>query len=106
MSWGRRDSGIMSKPKAVFLNRQHNVVCSSRDRIRRVGLQDGSMVEHLVMGLKTSPNHIGVGSALETGGWQFIDQHGHMRRLNQVNLSGCHRSQAKGKIFLAKNRLL
>ncbi|GFX48227.1 hypothetical protein TNCV_3931771 [Trichonephila clavipes] len=34
------------------------------------------MVEHLVMGLKTSPNHIGLGSALETGGWQFIDQHG------------------------------
>ncbi|GFV93145.1 hypothetical protein TNCV_572841 [Trichonephila clavipes] len=28
-----------------------------------------------------------MGSALETGGWQFIDQHGHMRRLNQVNLS-------------------
>ncbi|GFV56385.1 hypothetical protein TNCV_855381 [Trichonephila clavipes] len=27
-----------------------------------------------------------MGSALETGGWQFIDQHGHMRRLNQVNL--------------------
>ncbi|GFU95771.1 hypothetical protein TNCV_4889601 [Trichonephila clavipes] len=56
------------------------------------------MVEHLVMGLKTSPNHIGVGSALETGGWQFIDQHGYMRRLNQVNLSGFHRSQAKGAI--------
>ncbi|GFT01997.1 hypothetical protein TNCV_2635851 [Trichonephila clavipes] len=53
------------------------------------------MVEHLVMGLKTSPNHIGLGSALETGGWQFIDQHGHMRRLNQVNISGFHRSQAK-----------
>ncbi|GFV27155.1 hypothetical protein TNCV_3615631 [Trichonephila clavipes] len=101
MSWGRRDSGIMSKPKAV-LNRQHNVVCSSWDRIRRVGLQDGSMVEHLIMGLKTSPNHIGVGSALETGGWQFIDQHGYMRRLNQVNLSGCHRSQAKGKNLFGK----
>ncbi|GFV63950.1 hypothetical protein TNCV_4130391 [Trichonephila clavipes] len=83
----------MSKPKAV-LYRQHNVVCSSWDRIRRVGLQDGSMVEHLVMGLKTSPNHMG--SALETGGWQFIDQHGHMRRLNQVNLSGCHRSPSQG----------
>ncbi|GFT15636.1 hypothetical protein TNCV_4985641 [Trichonephila clavipes] len=53
------------------------------------------MVEHLVIGLKTSPNHIGLGSALETGGWQFIDQHGHMRRLNQVNLCGFHRSQAK-----------
>ncbi|GFV62300.1 hypothetical protein TNCV_2464271 [Trichonephila clavipes] len=55
------------------------------------------MVEHLVMGLKTSPNHIGLGSALETGGWQFIDQHGHMRRLKKVNLSGFHRSQAKEK---------
>ncbi|GFW05465.1 hypothetical protein TNCV_2584451 [Trichonephila clavipes] len=53
------------------------------------------MVEHFVMGLKTSPNHIGLGSALETGGWQFIDQHGYMRRLNQVNLSRFHRSQAK-----------
>ncbi|GFW10612.1 hypothetical protein TNCV_894071 [Trichonephila clavipes] len=61
-----------------------------------------SMVEHLVMGLKTSPNHIGLGSALETGGWQFIDQHGYMRRLNQVNLSGFHRSQAKGKVFFGK----
>ncbi|GFU13619.1 hypothetical protein TNCV_938771 [Trichonephila clavipes] len=88
--------------KGGFLNRQHNVVCSSRDRIRRVGLQDGSMVEHLVMGLKTSPIHIGLGSALETGGWQFIDQHGHMRRLNQVNLSGFHCSQAKGKVFFGK----
>ncbi|GFW57206.1 hypothetical protein TNCV_541221 [Trichonephila clavipes] len=88
--------------KGGFLNRLHNVVCSSRDRIRRVGLQDGSMVEHLVIGLKTSPNHIGLGSALETGGWQFIDQHGHMRRLNQVNLSGFHRSQTKGKVFFGK----
>ncbi|GFY01656.1 uncharacterized protein TNCV_2608391 [Trichonephila clavipes] len=60
------------------------------------------MVEHLVMGLKTSPNHIGLGSALETGGWQFIDQHGYMRRLNQMNLSGFHRSQAKGKVFFGK----
>ncbi|GFV61068.1 hypothetical protein TNCV_620731 [Trichonephila clavipes] len=60
------------------------------------------MVEHLVMGLKTSPNHIGLGSALETGGWQFIDQHGYMRRLNQVNLSGFHRLQAKGKVFFGK----
>ncbi|GFT31082.1 hypothetical protein TNCV_1276431 [Trichonephila clavipes] len=32
------------------------------------------MAEHLVMKLKTSPNHIGLGLALETGGWQFIDQ--------------------------------
>ncbi|GFW56668.1 hypothetical protein TNCV_3887051 [Trichonephila clavipes] len=40
-----------------------------------------------------------MGSALETGGWQFIDQHGYMRRLNQVNLSGCHRSQAKGMLL-------
>ncbi|GFW89700.1 hypothetical protein TNCV_1025841 [Trichonephila clavipes] len=96
MSWGRRDSEIMSKPKTVFLNRQHNVVCSSRDPIRLVGLQDDSIVEHLVMGLKTSQKNIGLGWALETGGWQFIDQHGHMRRLNQVNLSGFHRSQAKG----------
>ncbi|GFV45597.1 hypothetical protein TNCV_1213271 [Trichonephila clavipes] len=52
-----------------FLNRHHNVVCSSWDRIRRVGLQDGSILEHLVIRLKTSPNHIGLGSALETGGW-------------------------------------
>ncbi|GFS69462.1 hypothetical protein TNCV_3893551 [Trichonephila clavipes] len=88
--------GDTVQTKGGFLNRQHNVVCSSRDRICRVGLQDGSMVEHLVMGLKTSPNHIGLASALETGGWQFIDQHGHMRRLNQVNLSGFHRSKAKG----------
>ncbi|GFT65445.1 hypothetical protein TNCV_1902191 [Trichonephila clavipes] len=60
------------------------------------------MVEHLVIGLKTSPNHIGSGSALETGGWQFIDQHGHMRLLNKVNLSGFHRSQAKGSLFVKK----
>ncbi|GFS97562.1 hypothetical protein TNCV_4488141 [Trichonephila clavipes] len=41
-------------------------------------------------------------SALETGGWQFKDQHGHMRRLNQVNLSGFRRSQAKGKVSFCK----
>ncbi|GFX69163.1 uncharacterized protein TNCV_3563391 [Trichonephila clavipes] len=60
------------------------------------------MVEHLVIGLKTSPNHIGLDSVLETASWQFIDQHGHMRRWNQVNLSGFHRSQAKGKVFFGK----
>ncbi|GFW05457.1 hypothetical protein TNCV_2584371 [Trichonephila clavipes] len=64
---------------------------------------DGRAFGH---GAQNSPNHIGLGSALETGGWQFIDQHGYMRRFNQVNLSGFHRSQAKGKVFLAKNMLL
>ncbi|GFW87052.1 hypothetical protein TNCV_1922781 [Trichonephila clavipes] len=62
------------------------------------------MVEHLVMGLKTS-NHIGLGSALETGGRRFLDQYGQLRRLNQVNLSGFHRSQAKGMLLLNASNL-
>ncbi|GFX95285.1 hypothetical protein TNCV_848751 [Trichonephila clavipes] len=100
---GEKGFGDNVQTKGGFLKRQHNVVCSSRDQIRPVGLQDGSMVEHLLYQLlKTSLNHIGLGSALEIGGWQFIDQHGHMHRLNQVNLSGFHRSQAKGKVFFAK----
>ncbi|GFU12282.1 uncharacterized protein TNCV_4664501 [Trichonephila clavipes] len=64
------------------------------------------MVEHLVMGLKTSPNHIGLGSALETGGWQFIDQHGYMRGLNQVNLARLYRSKAKRKVFFHKKHVV
>ncbi|GFT99931.1 uncharacterized protein TNCV_1079711 [Trichonephila clavipes] len=102
MSWKKKGFGDNVQTKGGFLNCQHNVVFSSRDRIRRVGFQDGSMVENFVMGLKTSPNHIGLVSALETADWQFIDQHGPMRRLNQVNLSGFHRSQAKGKVFFGK----
>ncbi|GFU91712.1 uncharacterized protein TNCV_286271 [Trichonephila clavipes] len=62
------------------------------------------MVEHSVIGLKTS-NLIGLGLALETGGWQFIDQHGHMSRLNKVDLSGFHRLQAKGKVFFDKKHV-
>ncbi|GFV10569.1 hypothetical protein TNCV_1547921 [Trichonephila clavipes] len=90
-----RSNEMLDRSKEMLDRSNEIFVCSSRDRIRRVGLKDGSMVEHLVMGLKTSPNHIGLSSALETGGWQLRDQHGHMRRLNQVNLSGFHRSQAK-----------
>ncbi|GFT78951.1 hypothetical protein TNCV_3093371 [Trichonephila clavipes] len=70
---GEKGFGDNVQTKGGFLNRQHNVVCSSRDRICRGELQDGSMVELLVIGLKTSLNHIGLGSALETGGWQFRD---------------------------------
>ncbi|GFU15904.1 uncharacterized protein TNCV_2368401 [Trichonephila clavipes] len=60
------------------------------------------MVEHLVIGHKTSPNHIGLGSALETGGWQFLDQHGHMRRLNKVNSPDFTVRKPKVKSFLAE----
>ncbi|GFT36479.1 hypothetical protein TNCV_2991081 [Trichonephila clavipes] len=91
----------MSKPNTVFCS-VNTCSGSSRDWIRRVGLQHGSMIEHLVKRLKTSPNHIGLGSALETGGWQFINQHGYMRGLNQVNLARLYRSKAKRKVFFTK----
>ncbi|GFV47663.1 uncharacterized protein TNCV_1708591 [Trichonephila clavipes] len=102
---GEKEFGDNVQTKGCFLNRQHNVVCSSRDQEHRVGLQDRSMVEDLVKGFQTSPNHLGFSSSLETGGWQFIDHHGHMRHLNKVNISGFHRSQAEGKVFFGKTRV-
>ncbi|GFU72498.1 uncharacterized protein TNCV_4802561, partial [Trichonephila clavipes] len=68
---------------------------SSRDRVRRVGFQRYSMIEHLVKWLKAPPKQIGIGSTPETGRRKFIDQHGNVGRLYEVNLSGFYRSEAK-----------
>ncbi|GFY23832.1 hypothetical protein TNCV_3536261 [Trichonephila clavipes] len=44
-----------------------------RDRVRRVGFQHHSMIEHLIIWLKAPPQQIGIGSTPETGRRKFID---------------------------------
>ncbi|GFU25400.1 hypothetical protein TNCV_1488611 [Trichonephila clavipes] len=98
-------SGIMSKPNSL-LNRQQDVLGSSRDRVRRVWFQLHWIIEHLVKRLNASPKQIQIGSTPQTGRRKFIDQHGDVCRLNNVNLCGFFRLKPKVKSFFTKNILL
>ncbi|GFT05870.1 hypothetical protein TNCV_3926311 [Trichonephila clavipes] len=103
---GEHPFGDNVHTKHCLLHRQQDVTGSSRDRIRRVRFQHHSMIEHLVKRFKAPPKQIGIGPTPETGRGQFINQHGHVGRLNQVNLARLYRSTAKRKVFFHKNMLL
>ncbi|GFW54263.1 uncharacterized protein TNCV_1560411 [Trichonephila clavipes] len=64
------------------------------------------MIEHLVKRFKAPPKQIGIGPTPETGRWKFINQHGHVGRLNQVNLARLYRSKAKSKVSFHKKHVV
>ncbi|GFS47531.1 uncharacterized protein TNCV_4219821 [Trichonephila clavipes] len=64
------------------------------------------MIAHLVKRFKAPPKQIGIGPTPETGRWKFINQHGHVGRLNEVNLARLYRSKAKRKILFQKKRVV
>ncbi|GFU94419.1 uncharacterized protein TNCV_2644071 [Trichonephila clavipes] len=64
------------------------------------------MIEHLIIGLKTPPKQIGIDPTPDTGRWKFINQHGHVGRLNKVNLARLYRSKAKRKVFFHKKHVV
>ncbi|GFX06591.1 hypothetical protein TNCV_5002821 [Trichonephila clavipes] len=80
MSWGREGFGDMCpKPKADF---EPSTQCSlfQPGSDMPCGAQDGSMVESIwSWGSKLHRITLVGLVALETGRWQFIDQHGLMR---------------------------
>ncbi|GFW70161.1 uncharacterized protein TNCV_4467201 [Trichonephila clavipes] len=88
--------------KHSLLNRQQDVTRSSRDRVGRVVFQHHSMIEHLVKRFKAPPKQIGIGSTPETGGWKFINQHGDVGHLNNVNLARLYCLEAKGSIGISQ----
>ncbi|GFW76112.1 uncharacterized protein TNCV_2057591 [Trichonephila clavipes] len=65
------------------------------------------MIQHLVKRFKAPPKQIGIVPAPETGRWKFVNQHGDVGRLNQVNLPRLpHCSEAKSKIFFHKKHVV
>ncbi|GFT36921.1 uncharacterized protein TNCV_174881 [Trichonephila clavipes] len=64
------------------------------------------MIEHLIKRFKAPPKQIGISLTPETGRWKFINQHGHVGRLNQMNLARLYRSEAKRKVFFHKKHVV